>query len=389
MWRWCLGLLLLAWCGCAKAPAQPSAPRRPEPERPRAETAAPLSLAAPGPVETSYPDAETEPPEDDVEALEAPAAEAPAARPHPLDGWSESQIEHALEKSPAALGSITLGRPGAGALFNAVRMPEGEGWVLVDPKHAWGTHETVEFIERALRTVRARYPGSHPVYIGHISAQNGGHLRPHVSHQAGRDVDLSYFHNDDSARWYRRATAGNLDLARSWELVRALVVETDVEMILIDHSLQNLLREHALATGEDPGWVKSLFDGVPGKQRPLILHARGHATHLHVRFYNPRAQETARRAHEALVRRGLVGAPTAFVLHKVKPGETLGMLAKKYGTTVRDIQRANGLRRSVIRARQTYRIPRKGKLGGPLPVLIPPRRLPPETAQRDDGARSL
>jgi penicillin-insensitive murein endopeptidase len=54
------------------------------------------------------------------------------------------------------------------------------------------------------------------------------------------------------------------------------------------------------------------------------------------------------------------------------------MLARKYRTTVRAIQRANGLRSTKIRAKKVYLIPRPGQLKLPSrPIAIPPRRLPP------------
>ncbi len=226
--------------------------------------------------------------------------------------------------------------------------------------------------------MRDRFPNTPSVYIGHISAKRGGALRPHISHQAGRDVDLSYFYTDASARWYARATAKNLDRPRTWTFVRVFVTETNVEMILIDHSIQKLLREYALSIGEDPEWVASLFDGVKGKLRPLILHAKGHQTHLHVRFYNPVAQETARRAHKALIKSGVVPPPIAYTTHRVKNGETLGMLARKYKVSIADIKRANGLRSNLIRAKKDYRIPKRTTITSPPRVWIPARRLPPK-----------
>jgi LysM repeat protein len=70
----------------------------------------------------------------------------------------------------------------------------------------------------------------------------------------------------------------------------------------------------------------------------------------------------------------------AYFTHVVKKGETIGKLAKRYGTTERAIKRANGLRSSKIYARKAYKIPRTDHtpvsiVGGP--VKIPPRRLPP------------
>lgn len=46
-----------------------------------------------------------------------------------------------------------------------------------------------------------------------------------------------------------------------------------------------------------------------------------------------------------------------FASHQVRKGDTLYGLAKKYGTTVNTIQRANGISGSVIRLGQTLRIP--------------------------------
>lgn len=319
--------------------------------------------------------------DDDFEEPATEEASRAPPRPHPLDGLTNREIEEKLRTEPASLGSMSLGVPSGGALFNGVQLPPNDRWELVDAAHAWGTHETVDYLTRAIAKVHAQFPNAPKLYIGHISAKNGGHLSPHVSHQAGRDVDVGYFYSDPDARWYARASAKNLDLPKTWSLVRALVTETDAELILIDQSIQALLRRYAEDIGEDETWLEELFHGRPGKLRPLIVHAKGHGTHLHVRFYNPIAQETARRTYEPMLRRGLIQPPTYYVSHKAKKGETLGMLARKYHVDVAAIKRANGLKKNLIRADRVYKIPKKGNgvraMGGR--VAIPERRLPPST----------
>jgi penicillin-insensitive murein endopeptidase len=296
--------------------------------------------------------------------------------PHPLDGKSSKDLETALLGNHDALGSMSIGSPNAGKLFAATRMPESEHWTLVDAAHAWGTRETVDALARCIEIVNAKFPHTTPVFIGHISADRGGPLSPHVSHQAGRDADVGYYYLRN-AHWYTRADAKNLDRARTWAFVRALITETDVELILIDHSIQRLLEEHARTIGEDPAWLDGIFRGS-GKVPPLIRHANGHATHLHVRFYSPLAQETARRALDILVRHDLIEPPQQFVHHRAKDGETLAMLARKYGTTIGAIRTANRLKTNKIRAKKTYLIPRRAALRlSSTPVAIPPRRLPP------------
>jgi murein endopeptidase len=303
-------------------------------------------------------------------------------RPHPFAHLSDAELHARLREDPTSLGSLSIGRPSGGRLIGGVQMPEGPHWRLVSPDGAFGTEETVAFLKTTIEAVAKHFPGTKPLPIGHISGKAGGPLAPHISHQNGRDVDLGFYYLDDSP-WYRRATAKNFDVARNWALVRGFVTMTDVELILIDHRLQGLLRAHAEALGEDRAWLDDVFRGKAGRP-PLVRHAPGHGTHLHVRFFNPTAQETARRCLDALVELGLVEPPTYFVHHRVRKGETLGKLAKRYGTTVRAIQRANGLRSTLIQAKKTYRIPRTGPAPRERgPIRVPRRRLPPR-----EGAES-
>jgi penicillin-insensitive murein endopeptidase len=107
-----------------------------------------------------------------------------------------------------------------------------------------------------------------------------------------------------------------------------------------------------------------------------VRHAPGHATHLHIRFDTPIAQEAARRCYRLLLEHNLVSPPTYTIPHKVKKGETLGKLAKRYGTTVPVLKRVNGLKSSLIRAGRVYKIPRTGNAAPP-PTMLLPRLLPP------------
>ncbi|MEB2323996.1 MAG: penicillin-insensitive murein endopeptidase, partial [Sorangiineae bacterium] len=364
------------------------APDRQQPRSPAAPDRQPLAAARPEPAapprverRSLYddPDAPSldsglEDHDDDAESAVAPGEDTTPASP--LAGLSDAELERRLRDDPGSLGSLSIGTPNAGALVNGVRLPESPLWELEDPGDTWGTRETIEAITSAVEAVNGEFPNTPPLAIGHVSAKRGGPLAPHVSHQAGRDVDLGFYYLN-GARWYARATADNLDRARTWALVRALVTRSDVELILVDHSVRTLLEEHAERIGEDRAWLDSLFHGEPGKTRPLIFHWRGHATHLHVRFYSPLAREGGRRAYRALVARGLVRPPVTYLSHVAKRGETLGMLARKYQTTVAALREANELRGTRIIAGHTYRIPRTGGAAAPRRVVVPPRRLPP------------
>jgi penicillin-insensitive murein endopeptidase len=300
---------------------------------------------------------------------------SPQGQPSASIKLSDQEIEERLRDDPASLGPMSVGTTNAGALVNGVQMPKGEHWDVIDPSLAWGTRETVDYLTRSIQKVHAEFPGSQPLFIGHISARRGGRLSPHVSHQAGRDVDISYYMRT-TRRGFYRAHSDNLDAARTWAFVKALITETDVEMILIDTSIQRLLEEYASGHGEDEGWLDQIFQVRGKSRRPVIRHAKGHVNHIHIRFYNPVAQEMGRRAHPALASRGEVRAES-FVMHKARKGDTLGSLANRYGTTVDAIRQANGLRSNFIQAKHVYRIPKKGRVVPPGPLVLPPRTLPP------------
>jgi len=377
-----------AACGPLSTGPAPVSPRASDaqraPKAPSAKSPEPSEGATPSESADTYAGPDEGRIEDEVETSATPSRGTRRSH-HPLDAVSNSELERRLLSEPASLDSISIGRPSGGRLMNAVQMPESDRWELVDANHAWATRETVDYLRRAIGAVHERFPGSPKLYIGHLSARDGGPIAPHVSHQSGRDVDISYFYTQGQ-RWYGRATAKNLDRPRTWAFVRSLVTDTDVEMILMDASIQHLLREHAVKSGEDPAWLDSLFRGRDGLA-PIIRHANGHATHLHIRFLNPIAQETARRVYPLLLRHQKVAPPAQFVHHRAKDGDTLGKLAKRYGTSIEAIQRANGLKKkNLIRAGRVYLVPRAGgSQSVEPPASVPTRRLPPPPASSSTG----
>lgn len=196
-----------------------------------------------------------------------------------------------VEDAPQSLGSAAVGLPTRGTLWGGVRLTSSEHVEAVTLPYAWATKASVESIERAARIVRCRFDESPRLHVGSLSRERGGPLFPHRSHQNGLDADVGYFYTDGSV-WYQYATADNLDVERTWALIEALYEGGNVEYLFIDRSVQELLREHAERVS--PELMVVLFDGTPEKQ-PLIRHARGHRTHLHVRFDDSAAKANAKR----------------------------------------------------------------------------------------------
>lgn len=383
-WRHYLGLVAamgaLGMAGCNTCPGRVSLSS--PPQFPESLPAATFEPTIPTPKEQSPQPSEIvvpSPPDlidDDLGPDDVTVGDTQIQR-HPLEEVSDAELFERLRSDLPGLGSMSVGLPNSGRLINSVRMPEDPRWVLVDKSHAYGTQETVDYLTQAIARVNEVHLNAPPLHVGHISGPKGGFLRPHRSHQSGRDVDLGYYYRN-GGQWYLVADQTSLDVELTWALVRALITLTDVRFILIDRTIQSLLRAQAESIGEDKEWLDDVFLGRKGKTSPLIRHVAGHRTHMHVRFYNPTAEETARRSYSALVKLNLVQAPTHYLMHRVKKGETLTSIAKRYGTSVRALKRANRLRSSKIIARKSYKIPRTGPASARGRVSIPARRLPPQ-----------
>lgn len=199
---------------------------------------------------------------------------------------SDQELFRVLQDNPGALGSASIGTPTRGFLFGGMELKESDG-IKHEGGYGWGTELVIRSIERAVREVRRCFPNTPVLRVGDISRDKGGWLRPHRSHQSGLDVDMGYYYRIPVG-WYEKATASNLDLARTWALVRAFIEGGNVDTIFMDLTVQRILKTYVstLPLYEQPldEWFQT-----PLKKDTPIRHAWGHLTHFHVRFRDPAA----------------------------------------------------------------------------------------------------
>jgi murein endopeptidase/LysM repeat protein len=284
---------------------------------------------------------------------------------------SDEELKRQWKEEPASLGSVSVGFVHAGRMVNSVRFPEGSDWTVVSPEKAYTTSETVDYLTQVIRDLRKRFPQAPLLRVNQISAKDGGYIRPHKSHQNGRDVDLGFYYPGGNPI-QARAREKYIDPTMNWALVKALVTLTDVQVILVDRRVQKVLYEHALKSGEDKAWLDTLFHAG---ESSIIKHARGHRDHFHVRFFNPRAQELGRRLAPLLA----LQPEHNIAMHRVRSGDTLGAIAMRYNSTVASLRNANRIRGSMLRIGQVLSVPLRGpctRCPVPPPVVVPPRRLP-------------
>ncbi|MFZ4577598.1 MAG: penicillin-insensitive murein endopeptidase [Myxococcota bacterium] len=183
--------------------------------------------------------------------------------------------------------SRSIGKASEGSLENPCRIPTSGPGYLALSKDAWATDETIALLQQAARQVAEQFPGSGPVLVGGLSAEAGGFLPPHRSHQSGRDVDLGYFRTDQpNARRFTLVGPDELDAEKTWALIEALLYTGEVTFVFIDHGLQARLYEELVDQGWSEDSLQQLFQYPEGPTVPrgLIRHSPGHDNHLHVRF---------------------------------------------------------------------------------------------------------
>jgi LysM repeat protein len=175
-----------------------------------------------------------------------------------------------------------------GVLAGGMQLPPGKNYVVKWEAAAWGTTKTVRAIQTAVSEYKRRHPKGPKVHVGDISKRGGGKFPPHISHQHGRDVDMGYVltGKDADETKFRSANAKNLDVARTWALVKAFVDTDEVTYIFMDYRIQKLLYEHALERGVSEDTLDELFQYPRGRGRShgIIRHWKGHGNHFHVRF---------------------------------------------------------------------------------------------------------
>ncbi|MBQ9395310.1 MAG: penicillin-insensitive murein endopeptidase [Proteobacteria bacterium] len=202
------------------------------------------------------------------------------------------------------------GRCNRGRLYHARLMPEVDGVFLRTYRpNSWGTDTTIQALTTLFKAYHKAYPDAQPINLGDISKRRGGKIKPHKSHQSGRDVDIGFAHlaipddkhkhddKHDAKRKERfiRATQENLDLEKTWFIVETLVRTGTVKVIYVDRMVMKWLYNHV--SGRLTQEQREFFFSNPrhsNSSSAILQHWPGHRNHFHVRFNCPPDQPGCR-----------------------------------------------------------------------------------------------
>lgn len=195
--------------------------------------------------------------------------------------------------------SESVGVPHGGRLVHGERLPRHAGYVIRDRESAYGTRETNDAIVEAFDAVVQSHRRAPKLRVHDLSAQRGGRMTGHRSHQNGRDADISYFHRRGCPAdgcGFRRLTPETLDAERTWTLLHAWLAKDQAQAVFIDYSLQGPLYREARRQGATREELHRWFQFPRGVGFPLgvIRHFPQHRDHLHVRFRCAEGDEQCR-----------------------------------------------------------------------------------------------
>jgi penicillin-insensitive murein endopeptidase len=194
-----------------------------------------------------------------------------------------------------------VGLPNHGVLTSSTQLPQaGPGFERYrrTSTHYWGVSRLVEAIEKASAFVEQIAPGGAPLCVGDLSSQYGGKIPNHASHRTGRDVDLLYYvttvygrsvkspgfvniGSDGLAEGVANRQFLRLDVDRQWLLVRALLTDSEIDLLWMfaSRDVEALVLQHARSVGEpaDIIWRAEQVLHQPRDSAP-------HDDHMHVRI---------------------------------------------------------------------------------------------------------
>lgn len=265
----------------------PSVPAPSSPSSPKTPPLPPLS-----------PPTVPEPPELPKADQPVPSPGGVAPTPPVSNGGTQSPDQTVIDKKFAdqSVGAHFRGSLRNPSNLKAIvdKLAERSRIRVVHPEQRryFGNYATAEFLVKSSVLLDRLDPG-HILEVGDISAERGGHLRPHKSHQNGLDIDVGFLFEGKKKNYYGSYAANGNTLvpgfARSlhWKFFKSLMTyyHDKIYFILVHPAVKQGMCEEAVKSG----------DIVKGKPiDPIIQHTlrrlvpeRSHNSHFHVRLRCP------------------------------------------------------------------------------------------------------
>jgi hypothetical protein len=211
----------------------------------------------------------------------------------------------------------------------------------------YGVPEMILAIKKAVEEVHDNHKDSKRLVIGDLSRFSGGFFPPHLSHQSGRDADIGYYTKGSyQPEYLQRIRAHQLDVKRTWTFLHSFLKDDKVKYIFMDYRLQKPLYYYMKDVAKLPPRLLRKYISYPRRTGGIIRHLKGHADHIHVRFYAPQSLEAGR---AYLRKHGMKVVKPVPVYYRIRRGDTLIRIARRFRIKWTKLMRWNRLNRSKAR----------------------------------------
>ena len=218
-----------------------------------------------------------------------------------------------------------------------------------NPKRArnYGVPEMVAAIKQAVSEVNQSHPNTKRLVIGDLSRLNGGYFPPHLSHQSGRDADIGYYTKGSyQPEYLQKIGPRQLDVERTWTFLHSFLRDDKVKYVFMDHRLQRPLYRYLKNELKLSPSLLNKYISYPRRKGGIIRHLKGHADHMHIRFYAPQSLEGGK---AYLRKHGTKVVKPVPVYYRIRRGDNLIKIARRFRIKWTKLMKWNRLNRRKAR----------------------------------------
>ncbi len=208
--------------------------------------------------------------------------------PKPLRRKTNVQIPE-FEVRPNA---ISVGAPRDGKLIDGIQFPPDDKlYKRRKPFIMWCSSHMAKHLRGAIASFRYTYEFEGEIVVADMSKRGGGEFSPHLSHQAGRDVDiwlpsLKGVYQENHLKRKRRPNPDEADWFALYGFLKALHETGEVQQVFLAYELHDRVYKAAKLMGASDEELDQMIAYPRGAhyRGSLLQHSAGHTHHIHVRF---------------------------------------------------------------------------------------------------------
>ena len=188
--------------------------------------------------------------------------------------WPAATVGEDMPEFEVRQSALSIGKPHRGRLKDGLKLPESDDYVIRFERLCYGTSVAVGAIRSAIAAFRRDTGFDADIFIGAMSRKVGRRLRPHRSHQSGRDVDVRLPAMPYASGY--KLTSEEVDWHATWSLAHAFVRTGVVKVIFLERKFHERVRRAGMRLGATDAELADVM--------AALHHSKGHTSHMHVRF---------------------------------------------------------------------------------------------------------